>query len=54
VVLVYATDRAARSAWLNGQRYVEGQQVLDRFTVEQITSDAVVLASEGRRVVLRQ
>jgi general secretion pathway protein B len=53
-VLVYAADPAARSAWINGRRYVEGQQVLDRFTLEQITPDTVVLAADGRQVILRQ
>ncbi|MBI2218384.1 MAG: general secretion pathway protein GspB [Candidatus Rokubacteria bacterium] len=53
-VLVYADDPAERSAWINGQRYVEGQRVQGRLVIEKITPDAVVLGGEGPRVVLRQ
>jgi hypothetical protein len=53
-VLVYADDPSGRSAWINGQRYVEGQRVHGRLVVEKITPDAVVLGGEGPRVVLRQ
>jgi general secretion pathway protein B len=53
-VLVYADDPGERSAWIDGQRYVEGQRVHGRFTVDKISPDGVLLSGEGRRMVLRQ
>lgn len=53
-VLVYADDPAQRSAWINGQRYVEGQRVTGRLAIETITPDTVVLTGEGQRMLLRQ
>lgn len=52
-VLVYSDDPAERGAWINGQRYKEGQRVLGRFVLEKITPDTVILAGDGQRIVLR-
>jgi hypothetical protein len=53
-VLIYSPNPAERVAYINGQRYLEGQRVNARFVVEQITSDSVVLSSKDTRQVLRQ
>jgi hypothetical protein len=53
-VLVFSQDPAERSAWISGQRYVEGQRVQGRFLVERIQEDGVVLTGDGKRLVLRQ
>ena len=53
-VLVYSEQAAGRAAYINGQRYVEGQRVDGRAVVESITSDSVVLIADGKRIVLKQ
>jgi hypothetical protein len=53
-VLVYSEEIAQRAAYINGQRYVEGQRVGGRMLVEEILRDGVVLTDKGRRFVLRQ
>ncbi|MBI1734552.1 MAG: general secretion pathway protein GspB [Candidatus Rokubacteria bacterium] len=53
-VLIYSSNPAERVAYINGQRYVEGQRVNARFTVERITSDSVVLAGKDARQILKQ
>ena len=53
-VLVYSEQAAERAAYINGQRYVEGQRVDGRAVVESITSDSVVLIADGKRIVLKQ
>jgi general secretion pathway protein B len=53
-VLVYADDRAQRSAWINGQRFLEGQRIDGRILVEQIQRDGVMLRTETKRYLLKQ
>lgn len=53
-VLIYSPNPAERVAYINGQRYVEGQRVTARLSVERITSDSVVLAGKDTRQVLKQ
>ena len=48
-VLVYSTEPGQRAAYINGQRYTEGQRVDGRFVVERIVEDGVVLRGDGPR-----
>jgi hypothetical protein len=50
--LVFAPEAADRMAFIDGQKYVEGQR-LEGFTVESITQEGVVLSDGSRRFVLR-
>ena len=53
-VLVYSANPEERAAYINGQRYREGQQVNPRFVIERITADSVVLAGKDARKILTQ
>jgi hypothetical protein len=53
-VLIYSDIPAERVAYINGQRYVEGQSVEGRALVEQIARDGVILTAGGKRYLLRQ
>jgi general secretion pathway protein B len=54
-VLVYSADRAERAAWINGQRYTEGDRVLGTLVLEEIRRNAVILTGErGQRLVIEQ
>jgi hypothetical protein len=53
-VLVFSENAAERAAYINGQRYLEGQRVQGRLVVERIMRDGVVLVGEGKRIVLKQ
>jgi hypothetical protein len=50
--LVFAPEAADRMAFIDGQKYVEGQR-LEGLTVESITQEGVVLTDGSRRFVLR-
>jgi hypothetical protein len=50
--LVFAPEPADRMAFIDGQKYVEGQR-LEGLTVESITQEGVVLTDGTRRFVLR-
>ena len=50
--LVFAPEAADRMAFIDGQKYVEGQR-LEGFTVESITQEGVILTDGSRRFVLR-
>lgn len=52
-VLTWAPEPKDRFVFLNGRRYAEGQLVDDKFLVERITEDGVVLAYRGERVTLK-
>jgi hypothetical protein len=52
-VLVYAESAADRLVFINGQKYVEGQRVSDKFVVEGITREGALLTFEGQRYLLR-
>jgi hypothetical protein len=52
-VLSWAPERKDRFVFLNGRKYGEGQMVEDKFLVEQITEDSVVLSAQGERVTLK-
>lgn len=53
-VLIYSDQPESRAAYINGQRYVEGQRVDGRALLEAITSDSVVLVADGKRIILKQ
>jgi hypothetical protein len=53
-VLIYSDVPAERVAYINGQRYVEGQSVDGRAVIEQIARDGVVLSAGGKRYLLKQ
>jgi hypothetical protein len=50
--LVFAPAAADRMAFIDGQKYVEGQR-LEGLTIESITQEGVVLTDGSRRFVLR-
>ncbi len=52
-VLSWAPERKDRFVFLNGRKYGEGQMVEDKFLVEQITEDSVVLSAQGERITLK-
>jgi general secretion pathway protein B len=52
-VLSWSPEPKDRFVFLNGRRYGEGQMVEDRFLLEHITEDGVVLSRQGERIVLR-
>jgi general secretion pathway protein B len=52
-VLTWAPDPRDRFVFLNGRRYGEGQLVDDKFLVERINEDGVVLSYRGERVTLK-
>jgi hypothetical protein len=52
-VIVYAEERAARLAFINGRKYVEGDTLADGSRLQEIQPNAVVILDNGRRVVLR-
>jgi len=51
--LVYSDVPSERLVFLNNQKYVEGQSIDDKLTVERIMPDGVVIRNQGERVVLR-
>jgi hypothetical protein len=53
-VLIYSDHTAERVAYINGQRYVEGQRIDGRTIVEQIQRDGVLLAAGSKRYLLKQ
>jgi hypothetical protein len=53
-VLVWAADPKDRMVFLNGRKYVEGQEVERRVIVERIAEDGVVLAYQGQRLRLQR
>jgi hypothetical protein len=52
-VLTWSPEPKDRFVFLNGRRYAEGQLVDDKFLVERITEDGVVLSYRGERVTLK-
>lgn len=52
-VIVYSEERARRLAFINGRKYVEGDQLLDGARIQEIQPNAVVIVDDGRRVVLK-
>jgi hypothetical protein len=52
-VIVYSEERARRLAFINGRKYVEGDQLLDGARVQEIQPNAVVIIDDGRRVILK-
>lgn len=52
-VLVYSERDAERMVFINGRKYVEGQQVEGGFLLERITQEGAVLVDQSRRLVLR-
>jgi hypothetical protein len=52
-VIVYSDERARRMAFINGRKYVEGDQLLDGSRIQEIQPNAVVIVDDGRRVVLK-
>jgi Type II secretion system protein B len=53
-VLVYSDNAADRLVFINSRKYVEGQQIDEKLTVERIAEDGVVLSYLGQRFLLRQ
>jgi len=52
-MLVWAADPRQRMVYLNGRRYVEGQQLEDGAVIERIDVDGIVLVLGGQRLRLR-
>ena len=52
-VLVYSEVPAERLVFINGKKYIEGQQIDGDTVLEQITSDGAILRQQGQRIVLR-
>jgi hypothetical protein len=52
-VLVFAERGEDRMVFISGHKYVEGQRVSDRFSVEAITREGALLVFEGQRYLLR-
>jgi hypothetical protein len=52
-ILAYASGAADRMAYINGQKYVEGQLVDGKLKVESIVRQGVVLSIQGQRFLLR-
>jgi len=52
-MLVWAADPSERMVYLNGRRYVEGQQLENGAVVQQIEADGIVLLMGGQRFRLR-
>lgn len=51
--LVYSEVPTERLVFINNQKYLEGQSIDGKLTVERITPDSVVLGYQGERFVLR-
>jgi hypothetical protein len=52
-VFVYGERPADRMVFINGRKYVEGQQVDGTYLLEAITPQGAVLRHEGRQILLR-
>jgi hypothetical protein len=52
-VFVYGDRPTDRLVFINGRKYVEGQQVEGKYLLEAITPQGAVLRYEGRQVLLR-
>lgn len=52
-LFVYTDVPADRMIIVNGQRYLEGDQIDGRYLVESITRDGAVLSYQGEKAVLR-
>lgn len=51
--LVFADSPKDRKVFINGRRYVEGEQLEDGILVERIIEEGAVLSHGGHRYVLR-
>jgi general secretion pathway protein B len=49
---IYSDDPAKRAVFINGRRYVQGDQIAEGPVVEQITRDGALLSYRGRRFQL--
>jgi hypothetical protein len=52
-ILAYANTASERMAYINGQKYVEGQLLEGKLKVEAITRSGVVLSYQGQRFLIR-
>jgi Type II secretion system protein B len=52
-VLSWAPDPNDRFVFVNGRKYREGQAIDDRFLIERIADDSVVISYQGERVTLK-
>jgi general secretion pathway protein B len=52
-ILAYSETPSERRVFINGRKYVEGDYVEERYFVESITLDGVVLNCDGEKTLLR-
>jgi general secretion pathway protein B len=52
-VLGWAPEPKDRFVFVNGRKYFEGQAIDDRFLIERIAEDSVVLSHQGERVTIK-
>lgn len=52
--LVYSPKAEERMVFVDGRKYVEGQTIEDRFLVEKIREEGVVLSYQGQQALLKQ
>jgi general secretion pathway protein B len=52
-ILLFSENKEERLVFINGKRYVEGDNVDDKYLLESITPEGAVLSYRGERAVLR-
>ncbi len=52
-ILSYAEAPSDRRVFINGRKYMEGDYIDERYLVESITLEGVILSCDGERSLLR-
>lgn len=52
-ILAYTQDRGGRMVYINGRRYLEGETVENKYKIEQISRQGVVLSYDNQRFLVK-